>query len=122
MNITTTIIIIIIIISAASMLGVYGTVFSESRCGLTAGDIVLDTPRTRGKATRLSYADTYNARKKDIPKYHRMETMTQSVDQLNLRDRSVLTPSPAEASSPYSVIFTRSPTSTFAELCILNRA
>ena len=55
----------------------------------------MDTPRTRGRA-RMSYADTYDGRKKDIPKYHRMETMTQSVDQLNLRDRSVLTPSPAE--------------------------
>ena len=76
---------------------------------MSTGDVVLDTPRTRGKATRLSYADTYNARKKDIPKYHRMETMTQSVDQLNLRDRSVLTPSPAEASCPASSLDSPTP-------------
>ncbi len=55
-----------------------------SRHVAVAGDVIA-TPR------RLT-VDSYDARKKDIPKYHRSETLTQNVDTLSLRARTVLTP------------------------------
>ena len=63
-----------------------------------AGDIseVEATPRRSRHAPERFTVDSYDGRSKDIRKYHRSETLVQNVDTLSLRNRTVLTPSPAE--------------------------
>lgn len=63
-----------------------------------AGDIseVDLTPRRSRQAPERFTVDSYDGRSKDIRKYHRSETLVQNVDSLSLRNRTVLTPNPAE--------------------------
>lgn len=72
----------------------------KTKCCLAdaAGDIseVEATPRRSRHAPERFTVDSYDGRSKDIRKYHRSETLVQNVDSLSLRNRTVLTPSPAE--------------------------
>lgn len=69
-----------------------------------AGDIseIETTPRRSRHAPDRFTVDSYDGRSKDIRKYHRSETLVQNVDTLSLRNRTVLTPSPAEMTAACS--------------------
>ncbi len=52
----------------------------------------MDTPRSARRFT----VDSYNGRHGNIPKFHRLNTLTQNVDTLDLRDGTILTPNDYE--------------------------
>ena len=65
-----------------------------SDCG-TEGGSEVRTPRTRKRPQRFTI-DSYDARSKDIPKLHSLDSLSPNVDTLGLRNRSVLTLSRSE--------------------------
>lgn len=54
-----------------------------------AGNPIMRTPRS---SSRRFPADSYNGRRGPIPIYHRIDTLPQSADTLDLRDETILTP------------------------------
>lgn len=52
----------------------------------------MDTPRSARRFT----VDSYDGRRGTISKFHRLNTLTQNVDTLDLRDGTILTPNDYE--------------------------